>query len=122
MIDGPSGTLYTKAATDLRTRFEYNRLGAVFAPVDMEQVDLVATVAPNSPAAAAGIRDGDRLLAVADLDCTAWRTDPRVMPISRFFDLPAGTKIPLTLGRGTETYTVEVTLAEIFPGAVPAEE
>src|SRR5690242_15954824 len=77
--------------------------------------DLIAHVVDGSPAHEAGIRNGDVLLKIADLDVTRWRTDPTVLPLSRFWQEPAGTKLRLTIRRGNETPEISVLLRNILP-------
>ena len=86
---------------------------AVFMPKDLNSTPLLARVVPGSPAASAGIRNGDRLLKVGDLDVTAWRTEG----FPPFWKRPAGTELVLTLARGTEQLKVSVKLEELFPDA-----
>jgi C-terminal processing protease CtpA/Prc len=76
---------------------------------------LVAHVIQGSPAYEAGVRDGDVLLRIGDLDVTKWRTDPRVLPLSRFWSGPAGTILHLGLKRNGQGLDVEVALQNIFP-------
>jgi hypothetical protein len=59
------------------------------------------------------IRDGDVLLKIGVLNVTRWRTDPLILPLSRFWSQPAGTKHRLTLKRGDETYETTVTLEDL---------
>lgn len=93
----------------------HNRLGAVFAPQDPRtDSDLVAHVAVNSPAAQAGISDGDVLLKIDDLDVTVWRTQPGILPLRRFWIQPAGSQLRLTLRRGSQTMQSNVTLRDIL--------
>ncbi len=95
--------------------YEYNRLGAVFVP-DLEKGnELLAHVVPGSPAHRAGIRADDVLLRIDDLDATKWRTDPRILPLSRFWSQPAGTTLHLGLQRDDGVLNVTVTLEDIFP-------
>jgi len=75
---------------------------------------LVGHVVKSGPAYAAGIRDGDILLRINNVDATKWRTDPGVMPLSRFWDQPAGAELNLELMRGGKKIGVSVTLQEIF--------
>jgi hypothetical protein len=58
-----------------------------------------------------GGREGFVVLAV--LKVTNWRTDPLILPLSRFWSQPAGTKHRLTLKRGDETYETTVTLEDL---------
>jgi hypothetical protein len=117
VIDGPGRTVHVQPRAKFFWKVAYNRLGAVFIPESLESVRLIAHVAPGSPAARAGIRKGDELLAIGDLDVTAWRTDPQVLPLSRFWEQPAGTELVLTLTRGAEPFEITVKLEELFPDA-----
>jgi len=114
IIDGANNTLYLKDAQGKAVDYPYNRLGAIFAPKTMRADHLVAHVVKNSPAYKVGIREGDVLLRINDLDTTKWKTDPRILPLYRFWSQKAGTKFLLKVGRGTETLTVTVTLEELF--------
>ena len=97
--------------------YEHNRLGAVFVPFQPNTDALVALVVDRGPAQEAGIRNGDVLLKIGELDVTRWRTDPAVLPLSRFWEQPAGTHLELTLMRGEEKLLITVRLREILvPG------
>jgi Aspartyl protease/PDZ domain len=113
VVDGTNGRLYTKPSTNSQTEYAYNRLGAVFPPKDRANDDLIAHVIKDSPAYRAGIRDGDILLKIGILDVTVWRTDPYILPFSRFFSQAPGTKHKLTLKRGDKRYETTVTLEEL---------
>jgi len=102
IVDGPAGKIYFRKNDLTRTpkKYDYNRLAAVFVPEDIRTTNsLIAHVIKNGPAYRAGICDGDELLSVGGLDATKWRTDPNVMPLSRFWSKPAGSKIDLVLMR-----------------------
>lgn len=114
VIDGPNGVAYLQAHPGAIAPVQHNRLGAVFAPQNDQNNDLVARVAPNSPAAAARIRDGDVLLKIDELDVTSWRTQPGILPLGRFWEQPAGTKLRLTLRRNDRTIVSEVILRNIL--------
>jgi len=115
VIDGKHGVLYTDAILFPDSEYAYNRLGSVFVPKDVQKTDeLVAHVCKSSPADRAGIRNGDILLKVGELDVTKWRTDPHVSPLSRFWEQAAGTKLMLTLKRGDQQYQVAVTLTDLL--------
>lgn len=121
IIDGKKGVAYLQARKTPAPEYKYNHLGAVFSPVDLAHEDLVARVVDGSPAFEAGIRTGDLLLKIDDLDATKWRTDPAVLPLSRFWERPAGTRYKLTVKRGQETLAVDVVLRQILaPEAPPA--
>lgn len=115
LIDRQNGVLYTLPVSDVRVRvgYEYNRLGAVFTPSDpAKSVYLTAHVAVGSPAYKAGVRDGDALEKVDDLDITKWRTDPSVFPLSRFWSRPVGTDLHLFLLRNGDLLNLVVKLQD----------
>ena len=117
VVDGPAGKIYFKPNDLIRIpeKYEYNRLGAVFVPEDIQTTNaLIAHVMKDGPAYRAGIRDGDELLKIGQLDATKWRTDPAVMPLSQFWEKPAGTKLDLVLMRDGKKMEITVTLEEIF--------
>ena len=114
IIDGELGIAYLRPKSGPPPPYEHNRLGAVFAPASMEGGDLVARVISGTPAYEAGIRDGDILLKVGDLDATKWRTDPKVLPLSRFWESPPGTRLEFTLKRGTTTFKKTAVLRQIL--------
>ncbi len=117
IVDGPAGKIYFRE-NDLKRipeKYEYNRLGAVFVPEDIQTTDpQLAHVIEGGPAYRAGIRDGDELLRIGAIDITKWRTDPNVLPMSRFWEKPAGTKLDLVLMRNGKKLEITVTLEEIF--------
>lgn len=117
VIDASNGKLYfTSHGPPLGpNRYEYNRLGAVFVPVAGQGDALVARVVQGGPAHRAGIRQDDILLRIDDLDVTKWRTDPRVLPLSRFWSRPAGTALRFGLQRHGKTFDVSAVLEDIFP-------
>lgn len=95
--------------------YKHNRLGAVFTPVDLESEDLIARVVRGSPGWEAGIRNGDVLTRIGEMDVTKWRTDPNVLPLGRFWARATGTKLQLTLRRGKEVFKTAVVLRQILP-------
>ena len=127
IVDGDLGIAYLRPKKTAPLPYEHNRLGAVFAPHDLEGVDLVAHVIDGSPAFEAGVRNGDVLLKVGDLDVTKWRTDPTVLPLSRFWERPPGTKLDLAWKRGTQTIKATAVLRQILapdagpPGRLPQQ-
>ena len=112
IVDGLFGIAYLQPKKTPAPAYEYNRLGAVFAPRNLQSDDLVAHVLDGSPAYEAGIRNGDILLKVDGHDVTNWRTangknhDPWAQP--------AGTKLKLTLKRGDKTFTTTAVLRNIL--------
>lgn len=114
IIDGTRGIAYLHAKDMPPPAYEHNRLGAVFAPFDLQSEDLIGRVVNGSPAWVAGIRSGDLLTHIGRLDVTKWRTDPAVLPLTRFWVRPPGTKLELTLRRSNEVFKTEVILRQIL--------
>jgi hypothetical protein len=119
IIDGKHGVAYLQFKKTPPLPYEHNRLGAVFVPHDLQSDDNVAHVMNGSPAYEAGIRNDDVLLKIGELDATKWRTDPNVLPLSRFWSSPAGTKLELTLKRGDKVFTTTAVLRNILPPDAP---
>jgi carboxyl-terminal processing protease len=69
---------------------------------------VTGTVA-GSPAAAAGLQAGDTIVKVGDKDMKGLTSDQATTLIQG----PDGTKVTLTISRGTETFEVTITRAEI---------
>jgi len=76
-LDPANHAAYVRESRHAALPYLHNRIGAVFFPVDSEQPDspLVAKVVPATPAALAGIRDGDVLLLVDHYPVAYWRED-----------------------------------------------
>ena len=114
IIDGCRGMAHLHAKQAPVPDYVQNRLGAVFVPTLPLQDALFARVVPHSPAFEAGIRDGDVLLKIDKLDVTNWRTRPGILPLARFWEEPAGTRLCLTLERRGVPYSTTVRLREIL--------
>lgn len=115
VLDGRNGFVYARPLNSASRPFTHNRLGAVFAPANLQSPnDLIAHVANNSPAAKAGVRDGDVLLKIDQLEVTPWRTQPGILPLRRFFVQAPGTKLRLTLRREGKTMIADVVLRNIL--------
>jgi len=115
IIDGKNSSIYIRPIQKPTSRYQHNRIGAVFVPRDIKSNHLVAHVAEKSSAQKAGIRNGDILLKIGGLDVTKWRTDPKVLPLRRFWIRPAGTKLELSLMRDDKPLKATVELKDIFP-------
>jgi carboxyl-terminal processing protease len=70
---------------------------------------MVTGTVPGSPAAAAGLMSGDQIVKVGDKDTKGLTADQATALIQG----PDGSKVTLTILRGTETFPVTVTRAEI---------
>ncbi len=118
VIDGHEGVAYVRNRAGVPPLAAYNRLGAVFMPRDEQSNDLIAQVAPGSPAADAGLRNGDLLETINARDVSHWRTQPD-FSLSQSFSQPAGTKLDLGLRRGQRTIHVTAVLRELFNSPQP---
>lgn len=114
IVDGEHGVAYLRHRSTPPPAYDYNRIGAVFVPPDLEHDQLTAHVFIPSPASEAGIRDGDVLLKIDSLEVTRWRTTPGILPLSRFWAQPAGTRLDLTLKRRGALYRTSVVLRDIL--------
>ena len=113
VLDGKNGIVYARPRGDVPPAYVHNHLGAVFDPEGSTQNAFLGHVASGSPAYLAGIRDGDVLLKVDDLDVTKRRTDPPILS-RHFWEEPPGTTYKLTLKRGDREYQATVTLKSIL--------
>lgn len=121
VVDGRNDVAYVRPSQTSTATYNHNRMGAVFVPRDIQSLDLVATVVPHSPAEQAGVRAGDVLLKIDSLNVTAWQTQPGIMPLSRFWARPPGTRLMLTLKRNNQTIVIPVILRDILgPGSQEA--
>src|SRR5262249_20600503 len=114
VVDGKRRIAYVRPKRNTPPPYEHNRLGTVFAPVDPQSSDLIARVAEGSPAQEAGIRSGDVLLKIGEVDVTKWRTDPAILPLRRFWSRPVGTKLDLLLKRQDHTFEAHPVLRDIL--------
>lgn len=99
---------------------KHNRFGIAFHDADGQ---LLARVVPRTPAAAAGLQDGDRLVAVDRHDLTHWRDTPRALDV---LDLsaPAGTVRTFVIEREGQRKTYAVTARDLLSSSAvraPAE-
>ena len=114
IIDGAQGFVYIRPKSTAPPAYEHNRLGAEFTSRDPMKLDFVAQVVEGSPGFQSGIRNGDALLKVGELDLYKWRAQPTPLVLERYWKRPAGTKLDLTLRRGKETIQVSPVLWNIL--------
>ncbi|MDB6068164.1 MAG: hypothetical protein JWR26_4372 [Pedosphaera sp.] len=108
VIDGKHHVVYLRKTNTPAPPYEHNRLGAVFVDDGSGNKDRIGYVIEGSPAYRAGIRNGDILLKIDQID-----VEKADVVNSRFND-PPGTKIELTLKRGDSIYTKTVELQNIL--------
>jgi carboxyl-terminal processing protease len=70
---------------------------------------VIAGTVPDSPAAKAGLQSGDQIVKVGDTDMKGATADQATAAIQG----PNGTKVTMTIARGTTTFPVTITRAEI---------
>jgi Flp pilus assembly protein TadD len=117
VIDGKNHVAYVRPKRTAAAAYPHNRLGAVFVQEQSQGIALFARVAPDSPAAEAGIRDGDVLLKVNGHDVAGLTTDQFLVPLILEWDRPAATEFDLALERGIEVRKTKVVLQDILkPG------
>lgn len=75
---------------------------------------VISGTVPGSPAAAAGLQGGDQILKVGDKDMKGITSDQTTALIQG----PNGTKVTLTIGRGSSMLVVPITRAEIHVPSV----
>ncbi|MCP3901124.1 MAG: PDZ domain-containing protein [Desulfobacteraceae bacterium] len=113
ICDG-EGSIYTKPIEKTEKKYLYNKIGAVFVPENMQSEYLIAHVLKESPAWKAGVRDNDILVAIDNIDATKWRTDPRVLSLSRFSEQPAGTQVDIALFRDKKIFEAKVKVEDLL--------
>lgn len=123
IVDGKNGWAYVRPHDDSPAWGAYNRLGAVFVPVDTKTpLDLEARVLPGGPADLAGLKDGDRLSKLNSQELKHWRKRPGSWPPGVFFTQKPGTELPLEVKRAGKTVETKPVLQELLspePGAKP---
>lgn len=110
-VDGREPYPWTEALRTVGLRIQRDsapRIGVSTAP-DAEGAVRVMEISPGSAAAAAGVRVGDVMVRVGDVAVA----DPDFGAKFRlqYAGRPAGSPLPLTVKRGTETLTLRSTLA-----------
>jgi len=114
IVDARNGWAYIQPHDDSPRLGLYNRLGAAFVPDGSHDGAVVARVAAESPAAAVGLRDGDRLLKLNGIEVEHWRKRPGTWPPAFFFNQSAGTRLEMEVQRGSQTVTAHPVLQEIL--------
>ncbi len=114
IVDGKHGVAWLRPKTTAAFP-PHERLGAVFVPRDPLATERIAHVAEGSPAAMAGLLDGDILLKIGDRDVANSLVSPASFEeTNRLLDGPEGSPLELTVRRGSEVLKVTVVLNEIF--------
>jgi hypothetical protein len=108
VVDGVNGMAYLRPRKTPPLLYEHNCLGAVFIPAIPGGQELFAHVADGSPAYQAGIRNGDRLVAI---DASKW---PHMLETPLFWTPTNGVKLRFTLTRKGEAFSVTAELHQIL--------
>jgi hypothetical protein len=116
VLDSPHHVAYAAAWVAPPPPYSHNRLGVVFIPRDNRRTEVVARVAPGSPAEVAGIQDGDILLKVNQTAIADWEAyrNLDLLKDNLNWSIPAGTKVSFTLWRGSEVIQVTAVARDIL--------
>jgi len=114
IIDGPRARIYLRPTRRPPEPMRFNNLGATFPPAPSG--DLVAHVVPGTPAARAGVLDGDILLAMDGLrtDTHPTRHADLLFAIGIICRQPAGTVVRMQMRRGHDVLVCDATLRDIL--------
>lgn len=113
VVDGSQGAIWLRPKKTPPTPYGHNRLGAVFAPKDLQSDEWIAHVANGTPAFEAGIRNGDVLWGVGKHGISSWWHSTADYHL--FYDSPPGTKIDLTFRRNGHVFKTTATLRNLLP-------
>ena len=113
VFDLTNNRIYLENRPYSSEKFPHNRLGATFLPSSLESESLVGYVLKNSPAYKAGLRSGDILLKIDNIDMTHWKTDPTIWK-REFWEAKPGTKYIIEVDRKKRKHKFSVTLEEIL--------
>jgi len=111
IVDSIHNVAYLRPKDEKPVPYKHNRLAVCFVPQDLKDTNNVAHVLKNGPGYNAGIRDGDILLKVDGRDVN-WMSPDYMSP--GLEERPSGTKVTLTLKRGTKVFETSVVLNDIL--------
>jgi len=111
IVDSPHGAAYVQAIDTPAPFPSYNRFGAAPAPSGDKTL---LRVLPDTPAARAGLADGDELLKVNGVDLLHWQHRPGPGPLAGLFTQAPGTVVDLTVRHDSRSRNVRAPLEEIF--------
>jgi membrane-associated protease RseP (regulator of RpoE activity) len=117
IVDSEHGVAYLRSKGTPPPPYKHNRSGAEFVPSDLRGDELIARVVEGSPAEEAGIRNGDVLMKIDELDVTMRNIDAL-----RKLWMRSGTKINITLKRDGRIFKTTVTLRDILPPVIAKEK
>jgi hypothetical protein len=110
IVDGKRGVAYLRPKTTRATPYRHNRSGVVFLPDNSRPDEFVALVGDGSPAYEAGIRTGDVVLEMDEINHTEM-SDIRVM--NRLW-MSAGRKVIIKIRRDGKIFPTTVILRDIL--------
>lgn len=112
IVDGPNHRAFARATPLPPSRFRHNHLGVAFILNAQRQV--VAYVAPRSPASRAGLVTGDLLLQVDGMRVEAWTSAHGRGALEKITRSAPGEKFTLRLKRGGEEFDATVVAEHIL--------
>ena len=107
VVDGPNHMAFAAPSGSPPADFSHNRLGVVFLPAK-KSGELIAHVAAKSPAASAGLRDGDVLLKVNGVTVDGWDQYRKLQVLEGSLDwsIAPNTRVEFTVSRDGHTIQI----------------
>ncbi len=116
IFDGPRNVVYLRPRDTPPADFAHNRLGAVLTPLDDTSDAMLAKVAPGTPAAEAGLHEGDIVTAINGFRHLNWVRHPKSGIPN--FDWGAGARVEIEVLREGGHYVLYTRLRDLLgPGA-----
>jgi tetratricopeptide (TPR) repeat protein len=117
VVDGPHQVAFLRPNPEPALPPQHNRFGAIFYQLYSKSGDLIAYVAERSPAARAGLRNGEVLSKIDGEDAISLWNQP-LFNQEVFWQKPAGTTYQLEVKRDGAVVLLSVKLEDIFRPAI----
>ncbi len=108
IVSRKTAEVWTQTVSEIPS---HNRLGAVFVPKENGEGGLFCRLLPHTPAAEAGLLEGDRLLELNDESFDEHRAE-YLSKLASMFSQPSGTRLTIRVMRGELNLTVVATLRD----------